>query len=300
VSELRERRNVVPSAYRGVSVSHVECPLDVDALRAHFVGREAWRRTRFLVVRDPEGRTAVLTAETADREPLFSPIVDVQLLAEPDETAYVVDPVADTAVPSALARVAVEQVPWARAVVVAGRYEHVSFIVNPDPLRLVVQEVVPPHPAKLYDQVCRLLDVAEDLPPMLPVADVVTFGQLAAEAPADTYLLPCHGSGVDIPGARMAYLDQRPEHADWTLLGCARSRDIHSWFYGEPPPRVEMCPRERGHDDTTAVLTKCCLLEAENARDGSRLVVPWGASLGQVRSALEDLAERWEPAWRPV
>jgi hypothetical protein len=171
-------------------VSEVDLPLDEGHLRAHFLGREAWRRTRFLVVRDREGRTAVLTAETADRGPLFSPIVDVELLAGPDECAYVVDREADTAIPSVLARVAVTQAPGARAVVVAGRYEHVSFIVNPDPLRVVVQEVVPPHPAKLYDQVCRLLDVAEDLPPMLPVAEVVTFGELAAQAPAEVYLLP--------------------------------------------------------------------------------------------------------------
>lgn len=300
MSDLRDRRNVVPGAYRGVSVSHVDVPLDAEHLRAHFLGREAWRRTRFLVVRDREGGTAVLTAETADREPLFSPITAVELLAGPDECAYVVDAEADTAVPSVLARVALDRAPWARAVVVAGRYEHVSFIVNPDPLRVVVQEVVPPFPAKLYDQVCRLLDVAEDLPPMLPVADVVTFGQLAAQAPAETYLLPCHGSGVDIPGAETAYLDRRPDHEDWTLLGCARSRDIHTWFYGEPPPRVEMCPRERGHDDTTATLAKCCLLEAENARDGARVVVPWGASLAQVRGALEELAQRWEPAWQPA
>jgi hypothetical protein len=300
VSDLRERRNVVPGAYRGVSVSHVDVPLDAEHLRAHFLGREAWRRTRFLVVRDGAGRTAVLTAETADREPLFSPITAVELLAGPDECAYVVDPAVDTAIPSALARAAVERAPWARAVVVAGRYEHVNFILNPDPVIVRVQEVVPPHPAKLYDQVCRLLDVAEDLPPMVAVADVVTFGQLAEKAPAETYLLPCNGSGVDIPGAATAYLDQRPDRADWTLLGCARSRDIHSWFYGEPPPRVEMCPRERDHDDSGAVLTKCCLLETENARDGDRLVVPWGASLAQVRRALEELAERWDPTWRPA
>jgi hypothetical protein len=297
---LRDRPNVVPSAYRGVSVSEVDVPLDEDTLREYFLGREAWRRTRFLVVRDPAGRTAVLSAETATREPLFAPIVSVELLAGPDECAYVVDADADTAVPSVLARVAVERAPEARAVVVRGRYEHISFIVNPAPLRVVVQEVVPPYPAKLFDQVRRLIEVAEDLPPMLPVAEVVTFGELAAEAPSERYLLPCNGAGVEIPGAEMAYLDQRPSRQDWTLLGCERSRGIHEWFYGERPPAVEMCPRERPHDASTAMLTKCCLLEESNARDGRRLVVPWGASLAQVRSALEDLAAEWVPAWQPV
>jgi hypothetical protein len=298
---LRDRPNAVPSAYRGVSVNEVDLPLEEEHLREYFVGKEAWRRTRFLVVRDRAGRTALLTAEKESEEPLFSPIVAVELVAGPDECAYVVAPDADTAVPSELARVAVERAPGSRAVVVQGMYEHISFIVNPAPLRLVVQEVVPPEPAKLYDQVRRLLAVAEDLPPMLPEAEVVSFAELSGRAgPAERYLLPCRGAGVEVPGAVTAYLDERPPHEDWTLLGCHRSAEIHEWFYGSAAPRVEMCPRERPHDGRTAVLAKCCLLEAENARDGGRVVVPWGATLEQVRSALEELAERWDPTWRPV
>ena len=293
---LLSRTNVVPSAYRGVSVSHVR---GMDGLRDHFLGREAYRRTRFIVARDDAGATAVLRVEKESTGPLFSPIVDVEVLAGPDECAYVEDPLTDTAVPSELARVAAG-VAGARAVVVKGRYEHVSFIVNPAPLHLVVQEVLPPEPAKLLDQVRRLLAVAEDLPPILPVADAVTFADLAAAAPAQRYLLPCGGSGVAVAGAATAYLDQRPPREPWTLLGCARSRDIHEWFYGDRPPGVEMCPRARPHDPGTAVLTKCCLLEDRIDRDGDRVVVPWGATLVQVGEALREIAARWEPEWRPV
>ena len=293
---LLSRTNVVPSAYRGVSVSHER---GMDGLRDHFLGREAYRRTRFIVARDDAGATAVLRVEKESTGPLFSPIVDVEVLAGPDECAYVEDPLTDTAVPSELARVAAG-VAGARAVVVKGRYEHVSFIVNPAPLHLVVQEVLPPEPAKLLDQVRRLLAVAEDLPPILPVADAVTFADLAAAAPAQRYLLPCGGSGVAVAGAATAYLDQRPPREPWTLLGCARSRDIHEWFYGDRPPGVEMCPRARPHDPGTAVLTKCCLLEDRIDRDGDRVVVPWGATLGQVGEALREIAARWEPEWRPV
>jgi hypothetical protein len=303
---LQSRTNVVPSAYRGVSVSHLPFAPEPDRLREHFLGREAYRRTRFVVARDGTGATALLRVEKESTGPLFSPIVDVEVLAGPDECAYVVDPQADTAVPSELARVATERAGGTPAVVVKGRYEHVSFIVNPAPLRLVVQEVLPPEPAKLLDQVRRLLAVAEDLPPILPIADAVTFDELAGRAapagPAGTprYLLPCGGSGVAVAGAATAYLDQRPPREPWTLLGCARSRDIHEWFYGDRPPTVEMCPRLRPHDPGTLVLTKCCLLEDHIERDGERVVVPWGASLGQVGEALREVALRWEPEWRPV
>ncbi|WP_144022451.1 DUF7714 family protein [Asanoa hainanensis] len=288
----------MPSAYRGVAVTHLPFALGDEKLRAHFLGREAYRRTRFVVARDPAGKTVLLRVDKASTEPLFSPIVEVDVLAT--DCAYVVDDEADTAVPSELARVAATVPGTPRAVVVQGRYAHVSFIVNPAPLRLVVQEVLPPEPAKLLDQVRRLLAVAEDLPPILPAADTVSFADLAAGAKTERYLLPCAGSGVAVGLSETAYLDQRPPRQDWTLLGCARSRDIHEWFYGDQPPTVDMCPRQRPHERGTAVLTKCCLLEEKIERDGDRVVVPWGASLGQVGEALREVAGRWEPQWRPV
>ncbi|WP_214324986.1 DUF7714 family protein [Nonomuraea sediminis] len=289
--------NLVPSAYRGVSVAHVGRPVD---LRRLFLGREAYRRTRFLVVRDEEGGTTLLRVEKESDEPLFSPITSVEVIAPPGECAYVVAPEADTAVPSTLARIALSLAAGMRAVVVEGRYGHVSFIVDPDPLRLAVQEIVPPEPPKLVDQVRRLLEVAEDLPPIVPLADTVTFQQLAAQAPAERYLLPCSGSGVSVDGVPTVYLDRRPPLQQWTLLGCARSRDIHDWFYGERPATVEICPRLRARDPGVATLTKCCLLEDRIEQADGAVVVPWGATLGQVRQALEQVARRWEPSWRPV
>jgi hypothetical protein len=292
--------NVVPGAYRGVSVARVGVRLDEPALRGYLLGREVYRRTRYIVVHDDAGATAVVRVEKRSERPLFSPVIDVALLAIPDECAYVVAPEADTAVPSVLARVAAEQAPTKRAVVVRGRYEHVNFILDPAPLRLVVQEIVPPEPAKLLDQVQRLLAVAEDLPPMLPVADTVSFADLAAQAPADRYLLPCRGSGVAVTGADTAYLDERPRRQPWTMLGCARSGEIHQWFYGDEPPTLTICPRQRERDPRVAVLTKCCLLEDRIAIEDGRVVVPWGASLDQVRDALHQVARKWEPQWRPA
>jgi hypothetical protein len=296
---VRTPSNLVPGGYRGVSVARVGVRLAEDALRGYLLGREVYRRTRFIVVHDGAGATAIVRVGKRAEQPLFSPVVEVELLAGPGECAYVVAPEVDTAVPSALARVAAERAPGKRAVVVRGRYEHVNFIVDPAPLRLVVQEVTPPEPAKLLDQVERLLAVAEDLPPILPVADTVTFADLAARAPDSRYLLPCRGSGVEVAGAETAYLDERPGQRPWTLLGCARSAEIHQWFYGARPPTVDFCPRRRGYRSGAAVLTKCCLLEDRIVVEEGRVVVPWGASLDQVREALRQVALRWEPEWRP-
>lgn len=298
--------NFVPLRYRGVAVATVppEVPLEADALRAHFLGRDAYRKTRFVVARrDPAvpGPVAVLQVERIAPEPLFSPVVAVTMLAGPDRCAYVRDPDADTGIPSVLAAVAREQAPGAWVVVVEGRYAHVNFVLDPQPLRVVVRDVVPPLPAKLVDQARRLLAVAEDLVPVELVPETVDLASLAARAPAEHYLLPCRGSGGEVPGARVSYLDEHPERADWTLLGCTRSRQIHRHFYGDEPPCVDFCPKAGlvAAPPDEPVLTKCCLQD-EHIDSGERWVsVPWGSSLQTVGEALRRLAEKEAPTWRP-
>jgi hypothetical protein len=293
--------NLVPNRYRGVSVAALPpgVGLDEASLIGYFVGREAYRRTRFVVARSAAG-TAVLHVGKASDTPLFSAITSVELLAGPAESAYVVDPTADTAIPSELARVARERAPGARAVAVEGRYAHVSLIVEPRPLRVVVREVVPPEPAKLLDQARRVLAVAENLPPieLRPELEVLT--DLAASRPSAHYLLPCRGSGGEVAGAQVSYLDEHPARADWTLIGCTRSRQIHRHFYGDDAPTVDFCPKRRPPAPGERLLTKCCLQEEHVESGDGWACVPWGSSLDHVRDALTVLAAQEVPAWAPA
>lgn len=297
------RRNVVPGKYRGVAVSTVDCPLDEASLSRHFIGREAYRRTRFVVVRraiDQGTQTAVIGVGKESDEPLFAPITSVELLAASRDCAYLELPDVDTAVPSALTRAALEHAPGVRAVIVQGRYGHVSFIIDPAPLRITVREVAPPYPPKLFDQARRVVEVAEHLHPVELVPDILELDQLAHRRPSSDYLLPCRGGGVTVAGASNAYLDERPPHADWTLIGCERSQQIHEWFYGEAAEQVDICPRKRPCT-SGPVLLKCCLLETHiDVGAEGQVVVPWGASLEQVSEALTALVSYWEPAWAPV
>jgi hypothetical protein len=299
-------RNLVPARYRSVSVTDVGVDLTEAALRSLLVGREAYRRTTYIIARSGD-RAALVRVEKASDEALFSPIVALELLAGPDECALVEDPGIDVGVPSQLARAARTLAPGARCVIVAGRYEHVNFILEPAPLVVRVVEVSPPLPPKLLDQCQRVLDVADDLPPIELQGDVVDLEALAATHPAERYLLPCRGSGAAPPGAEVAYLDQRPpppgNGQSWTLVGCARSRQLHRWFYGDTePPNVDICPRELAAATPAAIptLTKCCLLEEDIVRDGNCVVVPWGASLDEVRRGLTEVALLSEPAWTPA
>ncbi len=291
-------RNVVPGAYRGVAVSSVDCALDESSLGRHFMGLEAYRRTRFIVVRNGVD-TAIVAVEKASEDPLFSPITELRLLAGVAECVYLVEPEVDTAIPTALAQAAKIHAPDKRAVVVQGRYGHVSFIIAPSPLQVTVREVVPPYPPKLIDQTRRVLELAEHLPPIELLPDVVELDQLARSRASTSYVLPCRGGGVSVEGATTDYLDERPDRRPWTLNGCERSQQIHEWFYGERAEQVDLCPKKRPRR-SGAILAKCCLLESRIEVDDAQVVVPWGASLTQISEALAALAAQWEPTWAPA
>jgi hypothetical protein len=279
----------IPDRYREVSVTDVDVPLEADLLRALLMSRPVYRRTTYVVVRHA-GLAALVEVDKQPSDELFWEVLDVRLLARPDETAWVVRPDLDPGIPSDLARAAAD-VPGARCVVLEGRYGHISFVLDSTPLRLHVLDVVPPEPAKLVDQVRRVLDTAEDLPGVLPVPEVVDLTALVPAGTTGDVLLPCRGGGMEVEGTTVHYLDEVPPHQDWTLLGCARSRAIHQALYDADVPQVDTCPRVLARDVELApgevLLTKCCLLEEHVETDGRVVVVPWGASFGHLREALE-------------
>lgn len=133
----------------------------------------------------------------------------------------------------------------------------------------------------------------EDLPPIELHAARVDMETIARAAPAPVVLFPCRCTGLTLD-AEVEFLDGGPAlRPDWTLVGCERSRQIHAALYGVDPCELRtMCPREHtaaGGDGP--LLLKCCLREREIEVDGpDRVVVPWGASLEEVRQALHVLS----------
>ena len=280
----------IPDRYREVSITDVDVPLTLDALRPLLMSRPVYRRTRYVIVRHA-GEAALIEVQKQESDELFWDVLDVHLLAGPEATAWLVDPSLDPGIPSDLARAARDARPGARCVVLEGRYGHISFVLDSAPLRLHVLDVAPPYPAKLLDQVERVLATAEELPGVLPLPHVVELGDLVPAGAAGDYLLPCRGGGMEVPGTTVHYLDEVPPRQDWTLLGCARSRAIHDHLYGGAVRQVDTCPRVLAASvPLTAgevLLTKCCLLEEHVETDGQLVVVPWGASFGHLREALE-------------
>ncbi|MFQ5812666.1 MAG: hypothetical protein ACE5I2_05685 [Anaerolineae bacterium] len=267
-------KNLIPLPYRHVSVQRVPIPLDEPAIRSYLLGKEAYRRTDYIVLRGEDG-LAVVRVEKAGpalspsttlppdgaqderrsseqisgqhlaegTEPLFSPITAVEVLALPDNCVWVEDPEVDTGNPSAMAAKAHSLTLSPQAtLIVEGLYGHVNFLHHPEPLVIRVVEVVPPHPPKLLAMARKVLSYADDLPPMVLKPELVDLSAKARDHPAAAYLFPCRASGLVGPGPTY-YLDERPHREDWLLIGCERSRQIHRHFYGDEPPCLEMCPR---------------------------------------------------------
>jgi hypothetical protein len=287
--------NFICRPYRGVSVQHWAGPLDEAAVKDVLLSREAYRRTEFIVLRGDADATALVRITCSSQKELFNPIIAVEWLAGPDECAYVVRHDIDSANATALAGVALATAPTAAVCVVEGLYQHVNFIVRARPLEIRLVDVVPPEPPRLLDLARQAITIDEDLPPVRLLPELIDVRALAATEGGSRFLLPCQGAGVDVPGT-VDYLDQRPERADWTLVGCERSRQFHRWFYGEEPSRqVELCPDRLVPADTAGTgsgvttLLRCCLIERGLRVEGNRAVVPWGTNLSEVQAALRAL-----------
>ena len=296
--------NIMPSRYRQVSVAAVPS-LEPQDLVARFTGREAYYRTRFVVARldgDPE-RGALMELARDGSDELFSPAAGARVLASAEECGYVRDDAADPGIASHLARAAL-RCPDRRCVVVEGRYRHVSFLLNVQPLWITVVDVVPPEPSKLADQVTRVLDYAEDLPPIALDERIVDSRALVTEPVPEGLIVPCRGGGIDIEGVAVSHLDERPSFAGSALLGCERSQQIHRWFYGvEAAKTIDWCPRWLiGADESVdgLVLSRCCMLEEGLERHGDTVMVPWGATLAEVHHALGALVGSRDGTWTPT
>lgn len=283
--------NYICRPYRGVSVQHWSGPLEEGAVKEVLLAREAYRRTEFIVLRGEVG-AALVGVTCSAQEALFNPIVDIEWLAGPGDCTYVVRHDVDTANATALAEIAASDGAGTNVCIVEGRYQHVNFIVRANPVVIRLVDVVPPEPPRLLDLARQAITIDEDLPPINLRPERLDIRALAAACPSDHYLLPCQGAGLDLPGT-VDYLDQRPPRADWTLVGCERSRQFHRWFYGDEPDRqVELCPDRLIAPDTaspTRTLLRCCLIERGIRVEGNRAVVPWGTNLSEVQAALRAL-----------
>ena len=240
--------NLMSRPYRGLSVQEVSFELTQTALLGWITGRNVYRRTEFILVRNGAA-SALITLGRRESTELFGPVTEARVMALPAEVAMVESPGTDVGNASAMAEVAGRhRRPGVKAYVVTGRYRHVNFIWQPQPVTVFVDEVVPPHPAKLVDMARQAVAFDEDLPPIAIVQRLISIPQLSRSGPGGSCLLPCQGAAGENTGELGQFLDRGPAYQPgWTLIGCRRSEQIFEQFYGHRPEHGQLLPRAVRH-----------------------------------------------------
>jgi len=297
VGNLKCQENFVPLPYRRVSYQPYAGAMTDAAIETHLLSREVYRRTDVVVLHNADHQLAVAAVQRAESDTLFTRVDAVEILALPADCVFIQSPETDPANRSALAKLAREhRLGSNRTAVVQGTFDHVNIIHRPDPLVLRVVEVAPPEPPKLYKMAEHVLSYA-DLPPICLDLERIDLRELCARVQPEAYLVPCRSGGLEDLGAPVYFLDERPPvRRPWTLIGCERSLQFHRHYYGNEPPRVEMCPRRLTPASRRPTLLKCCLLEFGIEQEGMTAVVPWGADLAMVEQALSLLSRGVEYA----
>lgn len=292
VGKLGTRKNFVPLPYRCVSYQPYGGDMNDAAIVEHLMARELYRRTDIVVLHNEKQEYAVAAIQRAGSDELFTRAVAVEVLALPDRCTFICSPETDPANRSALAKLAVQNgLGGNDTLIVQGEFDHINIIHRPDPLWVRVVEVAPPAPPKLFKMAEHVLSYA-DLPPICLQLETIDLRKLCEQTEAQAYLVPCRSGGLDNLNAPVFFLDERPAiRQPWTLIGCERSLQFHRHYYGDEPPRVDMCPRQLASASMQATLLKCCLLEFDIECDRAMAVVPWGADLGMIEKALAMLAQ---------
>lgn len=287
VGNLKSQKNFVPLPYRRVSYQPYDGDMTEAAIQAHLLAREVYRRTDVVVLHKGGHELAVATVQRIESAELFTRVEAVEVLALPADCVFIASPDTDPANRSALAQIARKNgVGSSKTAIVQGAFDHINIIHRPDPLILRVVEVAPPEPPKLYKMAQHVLSYA-DLPPICLALERIDLHELVSQVRSEAYLVPCRSGGLDDLGAPVYFLDERPAvRRPWTLIGCERSLQFHRHYYGNEPPRVEMCPRRLASPSNHPTLLKCCLLEFDIEQEGMTVVVPWGADLPMVEKAL--------------
>ena len=285
---MRATAEIPACTCREVSVQDVPITLTLESIGAYLLGKEAYRRTGFVVLRSDED-LAIAAVRRAEPSALFSPITEVTVLALPHETAWVEDPAADVMNATHLVRAARKG--GKRAAVVKGLYEHVNFTLGARVTPLRVFDVIPPAPAKLGRMVSQVVDYA-DLPPLEVQEESFDLNRLLADRPLSGLITPCRVPGFELEAPALS-LDQRPQAVEGALLlGCSRSLEIYRHFYGREPEWVNLCPRDLAPRDDIPTILKCCQFEYDFELEGNRVTVPWGSTLPQIEAALDALTKQ--------
>ncbi|MCJ2555933.1 MAG: hypothetical protein LN415_02340 [Candidatus Thermoplasmatota archaeon] len=271
-----------PEHCREVGIKDVDFPLNPESIVKAWKGERIYFRTKYLVLRSGDEH-CVLGVKSAASS-VMNDVDSIDIISLPNETVWVEDAEIDVLSPTQLVRVALQHP--GKTVVVKGRFDHVSFVKDPEAMRIRVFDVVPPA-SKLVSLVrdaadSQAISVAVDVE-----EDLVDINVLAEDVKTEEILLPCEGELAT--EKTVLYLAKGPAVRDATLIGCEFSKKVARELYGRDLPFIQMCPWRLVNRTDVPTIVKCCELQSGFKIDGNVAIVPWGAKTEDVAQAVEHL-----------
>lgn len=283
---------MIPRHCREVSVKRVAFPITKQNIIAEVAGKSAYINTNYIVLNNgPDW--AVAKVHKAREQGLFQKIDALDIISMPGDTMYLEEPEVDVQNASVMVRMAEEA--GKDALVVKGKFEHISFVHKEKTTPVVVFDVAPPNPPKIVELTEAALATGRIRKPIRIVPNILDLNELARTRNTEYVMFPCYASALaGLEGVDNAfYLDQIPGLKmpvnEITLVGCELSMRIFTSLYGEEPAYMELCPKKLVHTVSEACLCRCCVVDEGHGIEGNAAYVPWGASIGEVEEAIIDL-----------
>lgn len=273
----------MPLPYNRVSVQNVAFPFNKESIQNFFQNKICYFRTDYIVLRQ-NSNMCIVSIKKNKFNAIFSKITEVELLSTPEKTHFVEIEDVDTANRSEMSSLfRKEGYAEDQFLVVKGAFGHINFISGSGSYDLKLLDNSPPT-SRLLDLVQKVLQTT-NLPPIQLTIELNDIEELSKQAKNSNVLLPCEFES-NLSQKSVFYLDQHPPILDWALVGCDRSLEIHSEFYGcKPSEFLNTCPLLK-KDETGPTIRRCCRLDRQATIFGKHLTVPWGSDFEIVRSEM--------------
>lgn len=270
----------------------VPFPITKKNIMKAVAAKSAYTNTNYMVLNNGSD-WAVAKIHKAREQGLFHKIDALDIISMPGDTMYLEKPEVDVQNASVMVRMAEET--GKDALVVKGKFEHISFVHKEKTTPVVVFDVVPPNPPKIVELTEAALATGRIRKPIRIVPKILDLNELAQKRNTKYVMFPCYATALaGLEGVDNAfYLDQIPglkvPANEITLIGCELSTRIFTSLYGEKPAYMDLCPKKLVHTVSEACLCRCCLVDEGHGIEGNAAYVPWGASIGEVEEAIIDL-----------
>lgn len=276
---------MIPEHCSAVSMQEVDFELTRGTIRERMLGQKVYHKTRYLILRNGDSLAIVEVDGTGYG--MFKKVEEIEVMALPEETAFIKAPKADPFNHNSLSRAAEDT--EKRVAVVETEFDHITFIVKEEPIIINLVDVVPPHPSKLLTLAERAIDTMTLTRPVRIVAKIVDITKMVE---AEEIVYPCRATDMG-EHSHAKFLHECPVIGeDGVLVGCDVSRKIFYSEYKRRPKFVNICPKEYTKDIDGFKLIKCCLVEGKVEMEEDMVIVPWGVKLEEIREAVTMIIER--------